>query len=298
MGGPHTTDPLKVYIIQAKLDQDTIIELHNLLERDKYYNGSAKFTLCNDINESDVVVTAIKMRKRLERHIDWEIAKQKAIVTPQWLRDSAQAGKAISFQDYAALSEINNSNIIHDSPENQSRASQFLSRPSFQLFNPSSLEEEPTNERVKANWRLRYACKRASPLVCKNQPLLVELGVLYRARELEGLEVNALGYERAIAVIKSYPNLITHENFETDIVHLPFLGEKMLFKIREYLTTGRIQESGWYYYIETMVGFDATQKPLERRNASSRYPLSPVSTALVPQPLANSTTTACAQLTT
>lgn len=244
MGGPHTTDPLKVYIIQAKLDQDTIIELHNLLERDKYYyNGSAKFTLCNDINESDVVVTAIKMRKRLERHIDWEIAKQKAIVTPQWLRDSAQAGKAISFQDYAALSEINNSNIIHDSPENQSRASQFLSRPSFQLFNPSSLEEEPTNERVKANWRLRYACKRASPLVCKNQPLLVELGVLYRARELEGLEVNALGYERAIAVIKSYPNLITHENFETDIVHLPFLGEKMLFKIREYLTTGRIQES-------------------------------------------------------
>lgn len=73
MDGPHTTDPLKVYIIQAKLDQDTIIELYNLLERDKC-NDSGNFTLCNDINESDVVVTAIKMRKRLERHIDWEIA--------------------------------------------------------------------------------------------------------------------------------------------------------------------------------------------------------------------------------
>lgn len=79
MGGPHTTDPLKVYIIQAKLDQDTIIELYNLLEQDKY-NSSENFTPCNDINESDVVVTAIKMRKRLERHIDWEIAVRGLIV--------------------------------------------------------------------------------------------------------------------------------------------------------------------------------------------------------------------------
>jgi len=100
MGGPHTTGPLKVYIIQAKLDQDTIIELYNLLERDGY-NGSGNFTLCNDIDESDVVVTAIKMRKRLERHIDWEIAVRGLIAKyPSFTNKCAVETKSDS---YAAM---------------------------------------------------------------------------------------------------------------------------------------------------------------------------------------------------
>jgi hypothetical protein len=30
--------------------------------------------LCSDIRNADVVVTAVQMRKRLERHLDWELA--------------------------------------------------------------------------------------------------------------------------------------------------------------------------------------------------------------------------------
>lgn len=59
---------------------------------------------------------------------------------------------------------------------------------------------KPTSEKVKNNWRSRYACARAHPLICPNQALAIALNVLGRSRELEGLSVNALAYERAVAV--------------------------------------------------------------------------------------------------
>jgi len=58
----------------------------------------------------------------------------------------------------------------------------------------------PTNPRVFKNWASKHACTRASPLVCVNQALAVELNVLSRSRELEGKAVNALSYERTVAV--------------------------------------------------------------------------------------------------
>lgn len=57
-----------------------------------------------------------------------------------------------------------------------------------------------TSEKIKLNYMSRYACTRASPLICPNQALVTELGILRRSRELEGKDVNALAYARAIAV--------------------------------------------------------------------------------------------------
>lgn len=48
----------------------------------------------------------------------------------------------------------------------------------------------------------RYACQRASPLVCPNQELALELDVIRRSRALEGEETSALSYARAISIIK------------------------------------------------------------------------------------------------
>ena len=48
----------------------------------------------------------------------------------------------------------------------------------------------------------RYACQRASPLVCPNQALVRELDVIRRSRALEGEERSSLSYQRAASVIK------------------------------------------------------------------------------------------------
>ena len=59
---------------------------------------------------------------------------------------------------------------------------------------------KPTDSSVFGNWTAKYACQRASPLVCVNQGLVNELATIGRSRELEGEEINALAYQRAVAV--------------------------------------------------------------------------------------------------
>lgn len=63
--------PVKVRILQEKLDAGTINELHGLIENS---NVEPALEFCSRIEDSDVIVTAIRMRKRLERHIPWQIA--------------------------------------------------------------------------------------------------------------------------------------------------------------------------------------------------------------------------------
>ena len=58
---------VNIYVIQAKLSPSQIAELFTLAE-----NHCRK--LCRDVDEADVVLTAISMRKRLERHMTWETA--------------------------------------------------------------------------------------------------------------------------------------------------------------------------------------------------------------------------------
>ena len=58
---------ITVFIIQAKLDTQTIGELFDLAE-------ISGVKLVPSPEDADIVITGIRMRKRLERHIKWEIA--------------------------------------------------------------------------------------------------------------------------------------------------------------------------------------------------------------------------------
>ena len=58
---------VKLHIVQAKLASDDISELFALAERNCEL-------LCPQADDADVIVTAITMRKRFERHVTWEIA--------------------------------------------------------------------------------------------------------------------------------------------------------------------------------------------------------------------------------
>ncbi len=60
---PDTT----VYIVQAKLDVGAISELFELAEH--HTKGA-----CRNAMDADVIITAIAMRRRLERHVPWDIA--------------------------------------------------------------------------------------------------------------------------------------------------------------------------------------------------------------------------------
>ncbi|KDR75668.1 hypothetical protein GALMADRAFT_248274 [Galerina marginata CBS 339.88] len=249
--------PLKVYIVQAKLDEKVIRELFDMVEaasrRDHRHKassagGGVDLELCSSVMDTDVIVTNVRMKKRFERHVDWNIAKQKAIVTPDWLRESVKQDKCVECGNYAALSELHDE-TVQNCPEEKSTQDTDDSLTSLADESFSSPPRrstpvfQPTNPRVYNNWTLRYACQRASPLVCVNQALAEELGVLGRSRELEGLAINALSYERSVAIIKSYPHLITKETYSRDIVKLPGLGNKTLSKIKEFIKNGCIEES-------------------------------------------------------
>ena len=67
------------------------------------------------------------------------------------------------------------------------------------------------------NHASRYACQRASPLICPNQALAVELDIIKRSRALEGEERSALSYSRAISGIKG--SRAAHQNCVPVIAH-------------------------------------------------------------------------------
>ncbi|KAI0785852.1 Nucleotidyltransferase [Abortiporus biennis] len=263
---------ISVYIVQAKLDGPAIAELFSLAER-----HCAK--LCKDVEDADVVITAISMRRRLERHIPWEVAKRKAIVTPTWLRDSIQAGHALPCEPYVAIQDLRQSTLencpdckkkVCECPESDAtdKSSTYPSPISSVNASPevpaatktSKLKgkekERPTTVPIpqyllppdppiptnttKLSYKAKYACQRASPLTCLNQGLALELDIIKRSRALEGEDRSALSYSRAISVIKAYLNRITSRR---QVEKLPYLGTKILSLIEEYLDTDHIHEA-------------------------------------------------------
>ncbi|KAJ7594925.1 hypothetical protein C8J56DRAFT_1044643 [Mycena floridula] len=236
----HSNGSLKIYLIPAKLDNNTISELTSLIESTPS-SSTSEFYLesCLEVQDADIVITAVRMRKRLERHLNWELAKHKAVVTPDWLRDSVKQQKALPSDDYVAIAEL-------EAERHASEDQSSISSP-----RDSSQPPEPTVGRYTS----RYSCQRDSPLVCPNEDLVQQFSVLRRNRELEGLETNALSYERAIGVsggssvlhshptsVPAYPHKITQSNFTQEVSKLPGIGGKMASKIQEYLDTGNISE--------------------------------------------------------
>ncbi|TFY63526.1 hypothetical protein EVJ58_g3189 [Rhodofomes roseus] len=92
----------------------------------------------------------------------------------------------------------------------------------------------------KLDYTSRYSCQRASPLVCPNQDLVRELDIVHRSRAMEGEERSALSYERAISVIKAYPQRITSVS---QVQKLPFIGQKTGTMVEQFVNTGKIDEA-------------------------------------------------------
>lgn len=63
----HILKDITLHILDAKLQPEMVAELYALAE-----SGGAK--VVGNVDEAEVVVTAIGMRKRLERHVSWNIA--------------------------------------------------------------------------------------------------------------------------------------------------------------------------------------------------------------------------------
>jgi DNA polymerase mu len=57
----------RIFILQPKLSHADLSEVFDLAER-------ADADLVSTPDEAEVVITAIGMRKRLERHLDWNLA--------------------------------------------------------------------------------------------------------------------------------------------------------------------------------------------------------------------------------
>ncbi|KAL0955859.1 hypothetical protein HGRIS_002061 [Hohenbuehelia grisea] len=270
---PHSrfaNGPIKVFLIQAKLDPETVDDLFTIIEnsaRDLRRKTRARnsdsshllsFEICSEVADADILITEIRMKKRLERHVPWDIAQQKAIVTTQWLRDSAAKHEPMPCGDYAALHELEEE-TAHNCPEssqcsdwsNQTQPTSQADHPpdvDFPLSPPKtppppySVHVDPDPSENQLSYKARYACQRATPLVCTNQGLATELDVLRKQRELEGEHVNALAYERAVAVIKAFPEPITANNLG-EMSEVSGIGKKTLSKIEEYITAGTIAES-------------------------------------------------------
>lgn len=283
---------VKVYIVQAKMDGRTIAELFTLAERHCE-------RVCDDAEDADVIITSVTMRRRLERHVSWDIAKSKAVVSPAWLRDSVAEGKPLECAPYVALQDLREETIKNcpvcnaepcecedtDMEEEQppgpeanypsppassgspSRTPPLASadtelRPKAKLDSPpkastatgeSSTAEShsipsyllppsppPSTDLSKLHFDAKYACQRASPLICPNQALALELDIIKRSRALEGEERSALSYSRAISVIKAYPRLITSIR---QVEELPYFGTKLTGLVQEFLDRGRISEA-------------------------------------------------------
>ena len=66
-GAPGILASHRVFILQPKLSQTEISEIFDLAE-------SADADIVSSPDEADIVITKIGMRKRLERHIEWNLA--------------------------------------------------------------------------------------------------------------------------------------------------------------------------------------------------------------------------------
>ncbi|KAJ6491844.1 hypothetical protein C8R47DRAFT_1319589 [Mycena vitilis] len=248
-GSPQipTSGVVKLYLVQAKLNPQQTSELFSLAETHNLrvsksgnaVNTEIKLELCPSAPESDIIITNVRMRKRLERHIDWDLAKGKAIVTPEWLRDSVQQRTILPCGDYAALRELKQS-TVRNCPDSDDDSDQDGGGSCVSFL--GSTESEPRVEPTKAHYTSRYACLRACPMVCPNQPLVQQLGIIRRSRELEGKDTSALSYARAISVLKAYPHRVNGSKL-AEISSLPSIGEKIFSKIAEYVDYGKIGES-------------------------------------------------------
>ncbi|KAJ3724399.1 hypothetical protein C8R42DRAFT_701765 [Lentinula raphanica] len=245
---------LNVFLLDVKMKPETVEELSSII--DTFHNDGEKqiskennqssergLRLCPNMKDADVVITVVHMRKRLERHVDWNIARRKAIVTPQWLRDSADSGQLLPCGKYAALGDLYQETVQNcpdDDTSDSSKKDPDSSTESHDEETQSFTHPAPKGD-TGIRHDHRYACMRYAPLICPNQGLVEQIAILRRNRELEGLDMQALSYERAISVPSAFPFPITSDNIH-EVSELPHIGKKIHSKIQEYIEHGEISE--------------------------------------------------------
>ena len=148
---------------------------------------------------------------------DGHAQKRKALVTPDWLRDSVAQGRSLPCADYAALPSLKeDDDEKRPSSKSESRFTSLHGSPPPRAQSPPRAAATPPAfllpppvppPDVELDHTARLCCSRASPLVCVNQPLCATLDVLRRCRALESNERSALSYARAIAVSTTLPRL-------------------------------------------------------------------------------------------
>ena len=69
---------LKIYIVQAKLDEKELQDLFRLIDDsqldDQRQEVGTHFVATSNHHDADVIVTNLRMKKRFERHLPWTIA--------------------------------------------------------------------------------------------------------------------------------------------------------------------------------------------------------------------------------
>ena len=129
------------------------------------------------------------------------------MVTPEWLRRSVRDGKPAPCEEYAAVEGLRRTTTVNCPESDSSNRSPNRSAQSLDRLSPPRVpanllppDPPPVFDAASVDFDARFACLRASPLVCVNQGLCEQLDVMRRARELEGEDRSALSYRRAVSV--------------------------------------------------------------------------------------------------
>ncbi|QRV73204.1 DNA polymerase beta palm [Ceratobasidium sp. AG-Ba] len=214
---------LTIHVVNAKLSPPEIGEMFTLAR-----NAGAK--LSSAPQNASVLITALTMRRRLERHISWDVASTKHIVSPQWLRACVAQDKLLPFSPFETI-------------KSERRVSGPAYTSGIASLSTSSAAAGPSRSKPAASagdYTHPLSTHRRCPLVCPNQALCQELAIIMKSRFLEGEVNNELAYSRAIAIIKSYPKVI---NDAEEIRKLPGIGPKVTKYVDEFLKKGSIAEA-------------------------------------------------------
>ena len=111
------------------------------------------------------------------------VQEQKTVVTPAWISQSIAIQKRLPYEEYAAIC------VLGERPKDHTDQA-----------SPSHISSPLPSTSRSLSYISRFAVQRASPLVCPNQAILVQLDVIRNARALDGDERSAMSYSRSMAV--------------------------------------------------------------------------------------------------
>lgn len=143
---------------------------------------------------------------------------QKAVVTPEWVEESAEKGECLPWGPFAALQEITQDlqkpwppnrigkidEVAGIVPSSASASASSSKRSSGVLGGGGGGGGGKGQVKFTPRYDSSYACEKHCPLVCPNQGIVEQLHIIRKAREIEGDKRSALSYSRAIAVFISF----------------------------------------------------------------------------------------------